>query len=150
MPKKLIKKCSFCGKQPVFSIKSIYCRTCSHFCARMSNERLSPKVRQDLRKYVRRRGFFCYYTQLELDVFDYESAYFLEFDHVIPHNPKQVVIACSWVNEMKGDMTKSEFRSSIKQLYNYMFKHMKIRKRKFRYWYRLHPPTYKKWQNPSK
>ena len=38
MPRKTIKKCCICGK-PVFSIRSIYCRTCSHFSARMSDER---------------------------------------------------------------------------------------------------------------
>ena len=139
MRKKLIKKCCKCGK-PGFSINSIYCRTCSHFSARMSNERFPPEIRQSLwNDVIRRRGYFCHYTQVELDVFDYTNPYFLEFDHVVPHDPREVVIACSWVNTMKADMTKSEFRRSIKQLYNHMFKGIKIKKKKFRYWFRLNP-----------
>ena len=140
MPKKIIKKCAFCESKTVFSIKSIYCRTCSHFSARMSNARVSPKVRQDLGNYVRRRrGYYCYYTGQKLDVFDYTSPWFLEFDHLVPGDPKKIVITSSWINEMKGDLTFKEFKGSVVQLYNYWFKGVKIKKRKFRYWYRLNP-----------
>ncbi|MDE2027546.1 MAG: hypothetical protein KGK03_04455 [Candidatus Omnitrophica bacterium] len=139
MPKKPVKKCCMCGK-PVFSPKSIYCRDCSHFSARMSDERFSPETRQQLWNYVRRnKGFYCYYTGLKLDVFDYASPYFLEFDHVTPQNPKKIVMCCAWFNEIKGDMTLNELKGSVKQLFNYWFKGIKIKKRKFRYWYRLIP-----------
>jgi len=47
MPKKLVRKCCIC-KKPVFSIKSKYCRVCSHFSARMSDERFPPKTRGEL------------------------------------------------------------------------------------------------------
>ena len=129
--------CSFCGRNPGFSPKSPYCRECSHVSARMKNERLSPGVQQSLRRYVRRKYYVCAYTQLELDVFDYTSPFFLEFDHVVPNDPKKVVICCSWVNEMKGDMMVSEFHRSVKQLFNLWFKGIKMKKQKFRYWYRL-------------
>lgn len=133
----LVKKCCMCGK-PVFSIKSIYCRDCSHFSARMSDERFPPEIREQLWNNVRRdKGFYCYYTRIKLDVFDKSSPYFLEFDHFTPGDPSKIVITCSFVNEMKADMTKNEFKSTIRQLYNCFFKHKKIRKRKFRYWYRL-------------
>ena len=139
MPKKLSKKCCQCGK-PVFSIRSIYCRECSYFSARMSNERFPPETREQLWSYVRRdKGYFCHYTKQKLDVFDYTSQWFLEFDHVIPHNPKEIVFASAWVNEMKADMTIKEFKGSVAQLYNYWFKGIKIKKKKFRYWYRLKP-----------
>ena len=138
MPKKRVKKCCFCGKLPVFSIKSIYCRACSYFCARMSNERFSPKIRKSLRNYVRRRGgFYCYYTGQELDIFDESDPYFLEFDHLVPGDPSKIVMTSAWINEMKGDLTFKEFKGSVVQLYNYWFKGVKIKKKKFRYWYRL-------------
>ena len=139
MSPRLVKKCCICGK-PVFSIKSIYCRACSHFSARMSDERVSPAVRQDLWSYVRKhRGYYCYYTGMELDVFTKKDPYFLEFDHLVPGDPRKIVITSSWFNELKGDLTFKEFKGSVVQLYNFWFKGIKIKKKKFRYWYRLHP-----------
>ena len=139
MKAKQVKKCCICGK-PVFSIKSIYCRTCSHFSARMSDERFPSKTRNDLWNYVRKHGYVCYYTGLEdLDVFDKSSAYFLEFDHLVPRDPRKVVITSAWFNEMKGDLAFKEFKGSVVQLFNYWFKGIRIKKKKFRYWYRLKP-----------
>ena len=138
MRKKLVKKCCICGK-PVFSWRSIYCRTCSHFSARMSDERFSREIREALWRYVRRHGYVCYYTGQELDVFDETSPYFLEFDHLVPGDPSKIVITSAWFNEMKGDLTFKEFKASVVQLYNYWFKGIKIKKKKFRYWYRLQP-----------
>jgi hypothetical protein len=139
MPKKLVKKCFMCERRPVFSVKSIYCLTCSHFSARMSDERFPPKTREYLEKYVRKNDYLCYYTKIELDVFDESSPWFLEFDHLVPGNPKKIVITSAWINEFKGDLTFKEFKGSIVQLYNYWFKGIKIKKKKFRYWYRLKP-----------
>jgi hypothetical protein len=137
--KKSAKKCCICGK-PVFTWRSIYCRTCSHFSARMSDERFPPKTRQALWSYIKRRGYTCSYTGIEeLNVFDKSDPYFLEFDHVKPADPSKIAITCSLVNEMKGDMTVSEFKRTIRQLFNCFFKHIRMKKSKFRYWYRLRP-----------
>ena len=128
-----------CGKR-VFSIRSIYCRECSHFSARMSDERFSPETREQLWNYVRRdKGFFCQYTGIKLDVFDYTSPWFLEFDHLMPHDPKTIVITSAWLNEMKGDLTIKELKGSVARLFNYWFKGIKIRKIKLHFWYRLNP-----------
>jgi len=141
MLKKRGQKCSLCGKRG-FSTQSPYCRACSHFCFRLTNERFSLEVRKSLKAYVRkRRGYFCYYTGQKLDVFNYANAYFLEFDHLVPGDPRRVVTTSAWLNEMKADMTFKEFQSSNIQLYNYWFKGKKIRKRKFSHWFRLPPPT---------
>ena len=139
VPKKLKKKCCKCGK-PVFSIKSIYCRECSHFSARMSDERVSPEVRQDLWKYVSKyRGYYCFYTGMKLNVFDKADPYFLEFDHLVPGDPRKIVMTSAWFNELKGDLALREFKGSVVQLFNFWFKGIKIKKKKFRYWYRLKP-----------
>ena len=135
---KPVKKCCICAK-PVFSIKSIYCRTHSHLSARMSDERFSPEIREDIWNYVRQHGDVCYYTGVELDVFDKSSPWFLEFDHLVPGDPRKIVITCALVNEMKGDLTVDEFWGTIIQLYKCRVKHIKMKKRKFRYWYRLKP-----------
>jgi len=136
MLRKQVKRCCECNK-PVFSIKSIYCRTCSHFSARMFDERFSPEIRESLWSYIRKNGYYCYYTGTKLDVFTKSSPYFLEFDHVVPGDPRRIVITSAWLNELKGDMTFKEFRKSVVQLYNYWFKGIKIKKMKFRYWFRL-------------
>ena len=106
----------------------------------MSDERFSPEIRESLWSYVRkRRGYYCHYTQQKLNVFDKSDPYFLEFDHVIPGDPRKIVTTSAWINEMKGDLTFKEFKGSVVQLYNYWFKGIKIKKRKFHYWYRLNP-----------
>jgi hypothetical protein len=141
MPPKPLKKCCLCGRRRVFSIKTIYCRPCSYFSARISNERFPPEVRKKLCDYVRRYDFVCAYTSQPLDVFDYNSPYFLEFDHEIPGDPGSVVITSSWLNEMKADQSYKEFRRSVRQLYLNFTKGIKIRRRKFIYWFRLRPPS---------
>ena len=137
MPKKPAKKCCMCGKK-VFSIRSIYCRTCSHFSARMSDERFPPKTREIFWSWVRKhKGYYCYYTGQELNVFKESDPYFLEFDHVVPGDPSNIVMTSAWFNELKGDLTLKELRRTILQLYKYWFKGIKIKKVKFRYWFRL-------------
>jgi len=139
MPRKTVKKCCICGK-PVFSIKSKYCLPHSHFSARMSDERFSPETREKLWAYVRKYGFTCAYTGMKINVFNKSDPMFLEFDHVVPGDPRHIVPTSAWFNEMKGDLTIKEFKRSNVQLYNYWFKGIKIKKMKFRYWYRLKPP----------
>jgi len=137
MPRKMTGKCDLCGKK-VFSVKSIYCRDCSHFCARMTNERFPPEACERLKNEVRKhRGFYCHYTQQKLNVFKVSDPYFLEFDHVVPGDPRTIVTTSAWFNEIKGDMMLKELKGSVFQLYNFWTKGIKIKKRKFRYWYRL-------------
>ena len=136
MVRKTIKKCCICG-EPVFSIRSIYCLPHSHFSARMSDERFSPEIREQLWDYVRKNGFTCAYTGMELNVFDKSDPMFLEFDHVIPGDPSHIVITSAFINEMKGDLTFEEFRDAVSKLYKYWFKGIKIKKFNTRFWYRL-------------
>ena len=56
-----------------------------------------------------------------------------------PATQSKIVMTSAWFNEMKGDLTLKEFKGSVVQLYNYWFKGIKIKKKKFRYWYRLNP-----------
>ncbi|MDE1919828.1 MAG: hypothetical protein KGI24_00090 [Candidatus Omnitrophica bacterium] len=142
--KKPLKKCCMCTRRPVFSIKTVYCRFCSYFSARISNERFPPGVREKLVDYVRRYDFTCAYTGMPLDVFDYKSPRFLEFDHVTPGDPHDVVITSSWVNEMKADQTFKEFRRSIRRLYLNFMKGIKIKNIKLAHWFRLCPPLISK------
>jgi len=74
---------------------------------------------------------------MELDIFTKSSPYFLEFDHLVPGDPHKIVITSAWFNELKGDLAFKELKGSVAQLYNYWFKGIKIKKKKFRYWYRL-------------
>jgi hypothetical protein len=136
--KKLLKTCSLCGNKPVFSWRSIYCRECSHFCARMSNVRISPEVREQLKEYVRKnKGFYCYYTKMKLNVFKKSDPYFLEFDHLVPGDPSKMVITSAWFNELKGDLAIKELKRSVRQLFNFWTKGIKIKKSTLRYWYRI-------------
>ena len=132
-------KCSLCGKRG-FSDKSPYCRECSHFCARLTNERFPPEAQEALKDDVRKnRGYYCFYTGMKLNVFNKSDPYFLEFDHLVPGDPRNIVMTSAWFNELKNDLTFKELKGSVVQLFNYWFKGIKIKKKKFRYWYRLNP-----------
>jgi len=56
---------------------------------------------------------------------------------VRPHDPSKVVLACALFNEMKTDLSLGEFWDYIRQLANYKRRHIKVRKKKLRYWYRF-------------
>jgi len=56
---------------------------------------------------------------------------------VRPHDPSKVVLACALFNEMKTDLSLGEFWDYIRQLANYKRRHIKVRQKKLRYWYRF-------------
>ena len=89
--------------------------------------------------FVHKNGYVCYYTGMPLDMSDRKSPWYGVIDHWIPNDFKKLVLTSALINEMKSDLTEKEFWYFIEQLYNYKKNHIKIKKKKPVYWYRLYP-----------
>jgi len=61
-------------------------------------------------------GFRCHYSGIRLVEDNHRDPRYLTFDHVIPRQEDEVVVTAAVLNDMKSDMTDSEFRSMIIQL----------------------------------
>jgi hypothetical protein len=123
----------------VFSNKSQYCHTCSHFAYRMQNEQFPPEIIKSLWDYIRKNGYRCYYTGMLLEMEDDTSPWYCDFDHWVPGDSRKVVITSALLNAMKTDLSVKEFRYYVLQLDDHRKKHLKVRKRKLVYWNRLVP-----------
>jgi hypothetical protein len=135
MPSTRAKKCRICGK-PVFTSHAKYCRRCSKFALRIMNTRMSPEAIKGIRDYLHKKGYFCYYTGMPLEMTDTHSPFYCVFDHWIPLDPRKIVITSSLINNMKSQLAEKEFWSIIRQLANCKRKHTKFRKIKLLYWNR--------------
>jgi len=140
IPGQQFAKCCICDK-PVRSKNSRYCVQCGCIRDRLQCEHLGPEADRAIWDYVRQHRYHCFYTNVPLDMDDYNSPWYLSFDHRTPGNRKEVVLTCVLINEMKTDLTEEEFWYYIFQLDNYKKKGTKVRKKKLAHWYRLHPPV---------
>jgi len=131
------KKCWGCGRLPVFSIHSMFCKRCSRVAFRMKARRFSPEAEEGVWKYIRTYGFVCFYTGMPLDMTDFNSPWYGVFDSVTPGDRSRIVLTSALFNEMKSDLSIKEFWYYIRQLANFKRNHTKIRKKKLVYWYRL-------------
>jgi len=128
-----IKTCIICGK-PRWINNSKYCRTCSQFSLRMVIKQFPPKTREAVWDYVKKNGYVCYYTKMQLDMTDPHSPWYCVFDHWKPHDSSKIVITSSLLNDMKSDLSENEFWYLIKALADYKRHGAKIRQIKIKYW----------------
>jgi len=133
-----VRECRICGK-PVRFKRSRYCVQCGIIRDRTQCENLGSAAVHGIWDYVRKYLYHCFYTKLELDLNDYNSPWYLSFDHRTPGIKREVVLTCVLFNEMKTDLSEEEFWYYVLQLDNYKKNGAKVRKKKLNYWYRLHP-----------
>lgn len=70
--------------------------------------------------YNKAGGFFeCHYTHVRLVDDNHRSPRYLTFDHKIPRDESEMVLAAQLINDMKSDMTESEFKFMVKHLANH-------------------------------
>ncbi|MDE2027642.1 MAG: hypothetical protein KGK03_09945 [Candidatus Omnitrophica bacterium] len=141
MKKLKFKKCCLCGN-PVYNPKAKYCLRCRNFTYCMKNRRINGKAAQRIKAHVKRHGFVCEYTGVDLDTENRASPYYFEFDHETPGVKRMVRLTCSLVNEMKSDTSWPEFRGNIFALAKCFKTGAKLKRRKLKYWYRLRPPVF--------
>jgi hypothetical protein len=106
-------ECIICGKAPVPHTR--YCARCHKLAddPHFSKAQLAALIEAYDRVLD---AFICHYTGLPLDLTDPSSPMYLNFDHVIPRDPRRLVCAANFVNVMKSEMTEDEFRAVIIEL----------------------------------
>ncbi len=127
--------CAGCGHAAALKGRK-YCVRCARLNVRMKCARFPREAILGVWDYLRKYGFVCYYTGMPLDLDDFESPWYLVFDHWIPRDPRKIVITSSLLNIMKSDLTEEEFWYFISQLANFYRKGSVVRKRKLAYWCR--------------
>lgn len=139
---KVHKTCCQCGRNPVSSSGSKYCQECRILAHRMRLKRYPRKVIRAIWRYIRKHGFVCYYTKMELDLTDRHNPWHLVFDHVVPRDGDgtRVVITSAFINAMKSDLSEDEFWQMILSLANYRRHGTIVEKIHLRYWNRDQDP----------
>jgi hypothetical protein len=99
--------------------RSMYCPRCRRF---ITVQRENAARRQALIDAFDKalNGFRCHYTGVLLDENDFNSPWYLTFDHRIPGKRGDLVVAAMWVNRMKTYLTETEFRAVLKELANHI------------------------------
>jgi len=128
--------CCGCGRRPVFSIHSDFCQICSRLAHRMRIRRFPPQAEAAIWAYVHANDYTCYYTKMPLEMEDIRSPWFCVFDHLIPLDPRKMVLTSALINEMKSALCEREFWYYVEQLADYKLKHKKIKKIRLAYWRR--------------
>jgi hypothetical protein len=127
--------CDGCRQAPALKGRK-YCAKCARIAYRMKRARFPREAIQGVWDYIRKYGFVCYYTGMELDLDDPKSPWYLVFDHWNPRDPRKIVITSAVLNIMKSDLTEDEFWYFISQLANFHRYGTAVRKRKLAYWLR--------------
>ena len=136
--KKPAKECCVCGK-PVCSIHSMYCQTHARLAFRMKARRFPPEAEEAVWNYIRANGDRCYYTRLALEMDDTKSQWFCVFDHLIPLDPRTIVLTSALINEIKSALTEKEFWYFVEQLADFKTNGKKIKKIQLGHWRKRFP-----------
>jgi hypothetical protein len=116
--------CQVCGstKHPAAD----YCKRCRRIIDRRGPRRERGDALQKPNKKARLRAlkqawdgerFRCYYSKIRLiEDNSKDPRYRLTFDHRIPRQESDVVVAAAAINDMKSDMTEIEFKEMVIQL----------------------------------
>lgn len=131
-----VKKCCGCGRRPVFSVHSMFCRTCARLAFRMRMRRFPPEAEEAVWNYIRKYDYRCHYTKMLLEMDDTKSQWFCVFDHLIPLEPKTIVLTSALINEIKTALSEKEFWFYVGQLADFKNKGRKIKKIRLAYWRR--------------
>ena len=73
-----------------------------------------------------------------LDLRNMKNPWYCVFDHWIPGDDRKIVLTSFLINDMKTELSASEFWYYVEQMYNHFKKHTKVIKKKPVYWFRLY------------
>jgi len=136
---KPFKKCCLCGKRFNRSVWAKYCFGCAYFCRRMNYERIPSKDQKRIKAYIRKHGFVCEHTGVDLVLDNPKSPWYVVFDHYYPHSNKKIVLACSIFNQMKKGLVVEEFWNLVGQLASHHKNGTPVEKIELKYWDRVRP-----------
>jgi len=110
----------------------------------MKTRRFPPEAEEAIWKNIRKYDYRCHYTKMLLEKEDTHSPWFCVFDHLIPLEPKTIVLTSALINEMKTALSVREFWYYVGQLADFIEKGKKIKKIRLAYWRRQLPPSREK------
>src|SRR3972149_7162272 len=110
------KACEICGNE-VHPLAQL-CKRCKKLIDRVDMRRRPDKQARirALKKAWDGIGFRCYFTGTRLVEDNPRDPRYLTFDHRIPRQEDDVVVAAALVNDMKSDMSADEFKAVVTQL----------------------------------
>ena len=113
------KKCEICGND--LHPLAQYCKRCKKLIDRVDMRKKPNKMArvQALKQAWDGKDFRCYYTGIRLVEGNYKDPRYITFDHRIPRQEDDIVVACAVLNDMKSDMSENEFRAMVLQLAEY-------------------------------
>jgi hypothetical protein len=132
-----MKICSICSRK-LKNNRLTYCQDGCGALIKRANGGKSKEEREQRRKAVKTSwkdgAFRCYYTELELVIQKNksESPFYFTFDHLMPGNTNRIVACAQYINDVKSDTTKNEFKHNIVQLANYFSRKQKLCRKDFR------------------
>ncbi|MDE2232260.1 MAG: hypothetical protein KGJ95_09415, partial [Candidatus Omnitrophica bacterium] len=85
-------------------------------------------------KYIRAHGDNCYFTKRPLEMDDTKSPWYCVFDHLIPLDPRTIVLTSALINTIKSALSEDEFWYMIEQLDDFKRKGKKIKKINLAHW----------------
>ena len=104
------------------ALRCLYCPRCRKFGRLAADDQSLLAIREALIRAwnAQQNGFICHYTGIKLEELDFQSPWYLTFDHRIPDKSGDLVVAALWVNRMKTYLTEEEFRAVVRELANHI------------------------------
>ena len=98
--------------------QATFCKRCKRLLDRVDTRRKANKNARALalKQAWDGEGFRCYYTGVRLKDTGHDHPLYLTFDHRIPRNEDGMVVAAYFVNDMKSDLSETEFKAVIREL----------------------------------
>lgn len=111
-------KCDIC-KAPIHPLAKL-CKRCKKIVDRVDTRKKPNKLARigALKRAWDGEAFRCYYTDIMLNENNHKDPRYLTFDHRIPRQEDDLVVASGCINDMKSDMTEQEFRVMVIALSN--------------------------------
>jgi hypothetical protein len=116
MTMQIPKTCEICGTN--VNRQALYCKRCKKLI-----DRIGTRKRADRGACVRAlqqawdgEGFRCYYSGIRLVEDNHKDPRYLTFDHRVPRDESDIVVAAQLINDMKTDVSESEFKAIAIQL----------------------------------
>jgi hypothetical protein len=112
------KSCDVC-KASIHPLAKL-CKRCKIFVDRVDSRKKPNKLARidALKRAWDGEAFRCYYSGVVLNENNHKDPRYLTFDHRIPRQEDDLVVASGCINDMKSDMTEQEFRVMVIALSN--------------------------------
>jgi hypothetical protein len=109
-------ECPVCGagRHPLAK----FCQRCRNLINRVDTRRKPDREARAraLKQAWDGSAFRCYFSGVRLVESGSRDPRYLTFDHLVPRREETVVVAAACINDMKSDLSESEFRAVVRAL----------------------------------